>query len=728
MDIDQLCRTVADLVKDSEAYRDDRSVDRTRSQEYLDGEMKDTPSDAGRSKVVSKDVRSEIKKIIPSITRVLLRTEKVVEYEPVGADDEETAKQATDYVNYIALPESQGKSAIKDAIKDAVLLRNGVLKWWQDVRIECKYSRHSGLDEMAFAQLASDEAVEVLEHSVVPKQVDGVSEPVPLHDLKIKRKIRKSISKIGCVPLERFLIHPDAISFEAAPLLGENYRIRRSELVEMGYDRDKVDSLPVAASATTQSQEVEEQARRRDVTVRDEQTAKAMQEVEYYDLLVKIDFDDDGVAELRHLVFAGGLKPDHLLENDEWDEINYASVTCERRPHQWEGDSVSDDVMDIQRIKTVLLRQTLDNLYWQNNLQPIVQEGRIINPEAVTNPAFGQPIRIEDGTDVRAAVGYNTVPFVADKSFAMLEYLNGEKQDRTGISDASAGLPPDSLQNVTAKASAILEQSGIGQTEEIVFELSESLKPVFRGLLKLIVQHQDIPRTKRLRGKWVQFDPRTWNADMDATVNTGLGAGTRERDMATMSIVTGAQEKLLAAFGPMNNPFVKPNQLYNGVSKLVEATGLKSVDQYFSNPSPEELQAMQQAAAQKPSPEQEKAQGQVMVEQAKGQIQIAIKDKDIQREASKEREQRDADLIVKQAELERDTANKANEMAAEQARFEQEMVLRREEIASKERIEMAKLVQQGQIERERMEREDQRAERQRQTDMYNAQQQPEAVQ
>jgi len=324
---------------------------------------------------------------------------------------------------------------------------------------------------------------------------------------------------------------------------------------------------------------------------------------------------------------------------------------------------------------------------------------------------------------------------VADKSFSMLAYLDEEKHDRTGISDASGGMAPDALQNMTAKASAMIEQAGIGQTEMMVRTIANCLKPVFRGLLKLIVQHQDQPRTVRLRGKWEQFDPRTWNVDMDATVNTGLGAGTRERDMMMMQVVTMMQEKLLAAFGPMNNPYVKPEQLYNGIAKTVEASGLKSVDQYFSNPDPQELQAMQQAAAQKPSPEQEKIQGQMQIEQVKGQVQLALKDKDIAKEASKEREQRDADLVIKQAEMEKETQSREHEAMLEQMKSADELAIKREEIASKERIEFAKLALQAEIERERMDREDARAERQRQTDenvaaaqMHMKAQQTEAVQ
>ncbi|KQX60651.1 hypothetical protein ASE29_02610, partial [Ensifer sp. Root74] len=92
----------------------------------------------------------------------------------------------------------------------------------------------------------------------------------------------------------------------------------------------------------------------------------------------------------------------------------------------------------------------------------------IQNPESVLNPKFGQPIRVGQGVDVRGAVGYTAVPFVARESFSMLGYLDQEATDRTGISDASSGMAPDALQNMTAKATALVEQAGIGQTELMV--------------------------------------------------------------------------------------------------------------------------------------------------------------------------------------------------------------------------------------------------------------------
>ncbi|WP_376742355.1 phage portal protein [Ensifer canadensis] len=660
----QLTSTVTQLVKDCESFRDQLSTDRVKAMEYYDGVMKDVPADPNRSKVVSRDVRSAIKKVLPSLIRTILGNDKVVEYEPVNQGDEAGAEQATDYINYVVFPESNGYDAVQDAAHDALKLRNGVIRWWYDKKRTVEVSRHTGLDEATMVQLVADDSIEVLEQSQYLETIDMPQGPtqVPVFDLQIRRTIEKGCTRLAAVPLEEFLIHPDAMSIDDSLCTGVGMKMRRSDLVAMGYDRAVIDDLP--ASTRDNEKETEESARRRDVLNADDQADKAAQEVDYYELYVRIDADDDGIAELRRMVFAGGTAEKNLLENEEWDEVPFADLITERRPHQREGNSITDDMAEIQRIKTVLLRQTLDNLYWQNNLQPIVQEGTIENPEAVLNPKFGQPIRVSQNVDVRAAVGYNQVPLVADKSFNMLGYLDQEATDRTGISDASSGMAPDALQNMTAKASSMIEAAGIGQTELMVRTFAQGLKRVFQGLLRLTIKHQDKPRAVRLRGEWVTFDPRHWNAGMDATVNTGLGAGTRERDMMMVQMIQQLQEKLLSTLGP-DNPYVSPDNVYNSIAKMVEAAGLKSPDLYFTKPDPAEVQKRMESAANQPNPEMQKAQMQAQADLQKAQLQAETDRQKLAAQTQVDMARIKADSELKKYQIDQEIALKRQQNAAQ---------------------------------------------------------------
>lgn len=666
--------TIADMVREAEKHADDLSADRIRAIEYYQGEMQDTPADTGRSQMVSRDVRANIKKVLPSLVRTILGSDTVAEYQPVGPDDEQGAEQASDYVNSVIVPECDLRRVIEDALHDALLLRNGILRWWWEEKQCVSISSHSGLSDDAFAELVSGDDTEVLEHSEGQEMVDGPEGPVPVtvHDVKIRRTTVERKPRAACVPRERFLIHPDATTLDDSLLTGEIMQVTRSDLIAMGYDKDTVMGLSQAKEDDYESDI------RRDFVEDSDESHMANQQLDYYDIYVRYDMDGDGISELRHMCFAGGLHERNLLHDEECDEIQFADVKVMSQPHQWEGISLADDLMDIQRAKTVLVRQTLDNLYWQNNPQPIMQDDVVKNPDAVFNPEFGLPIRVREGFDVRQAVNFAQVPFVAAQSFEMLNYFDGEAQDRTGVSDASAGLEPDALQNMTATASEMINQASIGQTEMMVRTAAEGLRKFFRGMLRLITRHQDIPRTVRLNGEWVEFDPRHWNADMDCSVNIGLGAGTRERDMQVMQYVMGLQEKLLAAFGP-DNPYVKPENLWEALSRTVEAAGLKTPSMYFTEPDPEEI-AQKLAQAAQNNPEAEKIQAEMQAKQADVQAKVQIEQAKMQTQREKERAQMEADLEVERARLQADAVRQEQQLAWEREKFAQEMQFKRDQM------------------------------------------------
>jgi len=698
MDTSEYSSKISALVQDCEDYRDERSKDRLAAMEFYDGNPDAIPYEDGRSKVVSRDVRASIKKVLPSIVRTLFGNEKIVEYQPRGPGDEQGAEQATDYINAVVLPEGGGTKVLIDAVYDALKLRNGVLRWWADERTEIDVSTHTGLTEMAFAQLVSEPDIEVLEHSAEPTAFEV------FHSVKIKRTVTKREIRFAAVPPEQFLIHPDATSMEDSIIVGLKTRIRRSDLISMGYDPEKIKNLPDAEDNIGQDNEDFEREDYSRIGRNDASIDWATREVDYWDLYVRCDLDGDGLSELRRMVYAGTITDENILENDYADHVQFCDLKCEYQPHQWEGVSIADDLIEIQRVKTVILRSTLDNIYWQNNQQPVVKMSALENPEAVFEPTFGKPILIKDNVaSIRDAFQFAPVPVIAPQAFQMLEYFNQEAQDRTGVSDASAGLAPDALQNMTAKASAMIEQQGIGQTELIVRNLAEGLKSFFRGILRLVVKHQDKPRTVRLRDEWVEFDPRSWNVGMDVSVNVGLGAGTRERDLMMMMSILNLQERIAGVMGT-DNPFVKPEQLSNTLQRLVQATGLKSPAMYFAEPDPQEVAQMMEAARNKPNPEvmkeQARAQAQMQVEQMKAQAQMAMEREKVQLDGQlrqlemevqrdKEAAQAEADLLIKQKEMERDAANAEREAILQQQKAELDAMLSREQIASNERIAQA---------------------------------------
>ena len=715
---------VDDLVNAAKLYRDNLSADRVRAMKYWQGDMEaDMPARTGWSAVVSRDISATIKKVLPSLMRTILGNEIIAEYSGRNEDDQEGAEQITDFINLVAFPESHGRKAIHDAMHDACLLRNGIVYAGIEDKIVITGSTHRGLDQFALSELLEggdgeeieviegrsyeappeEEADPALQQEAPPPEImapqpgmpppgmpaPAMEPPTPtmLYDVKIKRTVKKSRSVLQGVPPEEFLIHPDATDAQVdSPIVGRETRMTRSDLIAMGYDRDMVMDLP--AEKYSASIDNEKFARRNKSWMQSSPDQKEIEMVLYYDLYVRLDYDDDGIAELRHVCAAGDLTDQHILVNEYADFVRYFDLVVERRPHQWEGVSIADEVIEIQKVKTALLRYSMDNTYSVVTPQKAVNVDRLKNPnnlDAVMNPEPGRPIFLTGVDKAADAISYDVTPYVADKAMASVAYWDKQITERTGIDDSSAGLPPDALQNVTAKASALLEQKGIAQTELMVATVAACLEPVFAAFLKLTIQCNDKARMIRLRDKFVKIDPRSWNADMDVNINTGLGAGTRERDMLVMGQIMNIQDRLFQAFGP-ESPILKSDNIYAAVEKSVQAAGIRSVGKFFTKPDPQEVQAAMEAAQNKPDPEMMKVDAQIklMGEQSK-------------MNAAKEQAQAQADLIVTNAKAEaqimtdqaKKTKDEAMEFSAqmlERYRIDQENTVKREKIASDETI------------------------------------------
>lgn len=128
------------------------------------------------------------------------------------------------------------------------------------------------------------------------------------------------------------------------------------------------------------------------------------------------------------------------------------------------------------------------------------------------------------------------MPFVGQQAFPMLEYMDGIKEDRTGMSRASMGLNADAPQSSTKAAVSATISASQSRLELTTRILAEGMKKLFKQILQLTVANQDKARMIRSRNKWVQVDPRMWDATMDVSINVGLGNGDTEQKMAMLGI------------------------------------------------------------------------------------------------------------------------------------------------------------------------------------------------
>ena len=575
----------------------------------------------GRSQIVTGEVAEAIDGALPQLIRVFTTTEDIVYFEPKNPEAEESAKQATDYCNWVFYRENDGLLILHNWFKDALLQKVGVVKTYWDKREDVTVEKYKNLSEMELAMLLSDESLEVVEQEVEFDDggMDMMGQPilVPRFEVKVK-KVKKSGSvRIENVPPEEFLISKAARDIETSPFVAHRKLMPRSDLIAMGYDEDLVYELPSYDDLTFSQERI---ARFDAGEQPDEQQSldPAMQTVEVYECYIRIDEDDDGIAELRRIVYCGS----EILEDKECDYIPFHSICPIPIPHKFFGQSLADRTVDLQLIKSTIVRQSLDNLYLTNHNRIGVVDGQV-NIDDLLNATPGGVIRMKNPNALMPL----SVASTFGQAMPMLQYLDEVQVKRTGISDAQQGLDPDVLSNVTAAAVAAMMKSNSGKMELIARVFAETgVKSLFKGILHLLGKYQDRPKLVRMRGKYVEYDPRTWQNEYDVSVNVGLGSGDRDQKIAMLQMILAKQEQIIQQYGP-SNPLVSVGQYRNTLGRFIEAAGFKDASVFMNEITPE--QDAQLSQPQPPTPDAQAEVAQMLMEverektQAKAQIDAA---------------------------------------------------------------------------------------------------------
>jgi predicted GNAT family acetyltransferase len=633
----------------------------------------------GRSSIVTGEVAEVVDGALPQLLRVFTTSDEMVRFEPKGAGDEQKAKQATEYVNWVLNHDNQGVILFHNWFKDALLQKNGIVKVYWDDQIDVTKEKYQDLNEEELTMLLADDEVEVvsqqMEEVEMAQTVDQMTgmplPPVFSYSVTLKRTKNNGKVVIENVPPEEFLISKKARTIADAPFVAHRRLATRSELIAMGFSRDIVKNLATYNDLTFTEERV---ARYDRGEMPDEDLAidEAMQDIEVYECYIKTDYDGDGIAELRKITYAGT----EILDNEEIDFVPFCSVCPIPMPHKFFGHSFADRAIDLQLIKSTVTRQILDNLYLTNNSRMGVVEGQVNLDDMLTVTAGGI-VRIKNPN----AIVPLSVPATASQSFPLLQYLDSVQSKRTGVNDAQQGLDPNILQNTTATAVAAMQSAAAGKIEMVARIFAETgVKDLFEKILHLLCKYQDKARIIRLRGEYVSIDPREWVNGFDISINVGLGTGNKQEQMAMVAVVLQKQEQILQTQG-FNNPLVNLTQYRETLGRFIEAAGYKDSSEFFkeippeleqqiANPQPQQapvdpaVQAYMAQAQAQMQIDQAKAQQEMQLGQQKAEADIMLQQAKAQAEIQLKREKAQADLELKTAEFQAEAQLKAAQIGA----------------------------------------------------------------
>lgn len=634
----------------------DLTESRREAHEYYMGEPFGDEVE-GRSQVVSTDVADVIEWIMPALLRIFTAGDKIGKFAPEGPEDIEAAQQATEYIHWIFDRDNPGFLILYTWFKDALLSKNGVVKVYWDESEETETHTFTQLDDAQYYEIASKDDIEILEHDEYPQP--GAEEriamlqheammrgypmpdiPMPMfHDVTLSKTTTEGRVQIDNVPPEEFLIERRAKSIETANFCCHRTQKTRSQLIEMGFDREVVDQLPIFNSDVWNEEKVQRHSDTED-WIEDNSGDHASDSVWLYECYAQLDLDGDGISELWQ-IFLGGEESYDILDKERVDKVPFESITPIIMPHRWHGRSVAELVMDLQKIKSTVLRQMLDNMYGQNN------NGHIVNDQMADETTYDDLLtnRVDRLVRVQGNPQAAIMPMVPTPIMAhcqgVLDYMDDIRENRTGVTKYNQGMDADTLNKTASGMNQILNQSQM-RIELIARVFAETgVKGLFRQVLELVTKHQRKARMIELRQEFVPMDPMNWSSKMNMTVNVGLGTGDRERMAGMLMQLLGLQKEALAAGGI--NGLVTPKHIYNTLEKYVEAIGLKTIDPYFGDP-----QEQGEQGPPPPDPMQQMAMAQAEIDK----MRLMLDAKEAEMKDDLERDKLDAQIYLDTAKME----------------------------------------------------------------------------
>lgn len=606
----------------------------------------------GRSQVVASDVFDAVEGMLPDLVEVFVSSDKAVVFDPVGPEDEEGAKQATEACNHVFYKQNNGFLILYTAGKDALLLRTGGVKWWWDVRRTPKFETFSG-DEMQIAahlmanpaaEVLSQEALEVEEPSPeVQQQIEQIQPyaeagdpdamaaiqqlmPRQRYTIRLKTVEERGHVKVAAVPADELEISArhNSILLDDCPYVCHKSRKTLSDILQMGFDVTESDVKAADNDNVTQDREFYDTIRgldARDVADHDSSMARGWLREEY----VLIDFDGDGIAERRKIIRLG----QKVLENVEFSHVPISAWTPYLLTHKFDGLSVHDLVGDFQKIHTDIWRNQIDNLALANNQETVVLTDAQGAPKANIDDLLNRRVGGIMREQVAGAIRPYNERWQGIEAMPMLEMLNQDKERRTGYSPVVQGIDADALKKT---AFEVAKQGNDKQKRQKLMArmMAEALvKPMFRGIFKTLTDYCLEKMSFRLNGRFVQYDPQEWRDGYDMTINVGIGTGDTMQQMAFLKEI--AQAQAVIAQSPYAPILLDADKIRNVQARMVELAGFKNADEFWGNAKDEQGQLKQLPPPTPPLPllikqeelkaDAQKFQAQTTIEERRSQVE-----------------------------------------------------------------------------------------------------------
>ena len=284
----------------------------------------------GRSSAVSQDTADMLEAVVAQV-QPAFDFDEIAKFDARGTADVDQARVETIVCNTHFRSRNHGYTIIQEAVRNAMLLRNGILRIWPETEVDVRTRQYSDLNELelddALEPTHPDQVLEVVS-SGPHEGTEGVDVTVR-STTTFRRLSMKSVDPVNFLVIEEH----DSIDLQGAAYCGERFFLSKSDLLKRGtISKAAVKKLPSTAIDTNIASRSRDRGESSPFLQSHGDDSMLM--VECFELYTLVDFDGDGIAERRRVLYAGGTSGGVVVENEPHVGVPYASGTGFLQPQR----------------------------------------------------------------------------------------------------------------------------------------------------------------------------------------------------------------------------------------------------------------------------------------------------------------------------------------------------------------------------------------------------------
>ncbi len=529
----------------------------------------------GRSAVVSGDVSAMVEATLAQMMEAF-SSDRVCDFDPFDADDETQAQLESEAVQWFVMGRENGFLELLSAIKDALLLRNGVIKIEACDKTTRTTRRLANVHPDALSDL------------ITPDEVVGHKYDADTMELLVTVEVTRREFQMQSVSLENFLYYSDWCqpTLDGIPIVAERHIDSRAELTAL-FPKKK--AAIKALTAHKHDLKAESSARNPKTTRKPSVGLDDSQEiVEWYEVYVRMG-SSSGVDELHRvsMSYVDGV----ILDDIPVPFLRLAAGTAILNPHRFTGISLYDKLKQNQDMRTALRRALLDNVTATTKNRLAGFDG-IVNPDDISDGRVNNLVRVKPTVpDIRAAIMPLVVP---DTSANVLQNLESTARERSEMGGAALDMQSAQMQvggdrmgsQGLEKAYSVAEQLSAAMMKTISATL---IRDVFLLAHRTLREYFDEPLPIKRNGKWTHVTPSEWPERHNVTVKPGMSQGERSRRVAALGEVI--QSQMMLSDKGMDQVLVDLNGFNRALMDWARLSEVQNPEQYFVDPDSDESKA-----------------------------------------------------------------------------------------------------------------------------------------